>query len=101
MSQFGTTLADAAKAYKDACEERDLIERRYREISEQKEALLLEQEAAQSRASKAAKFLRLVAQHGPVEDWGRDYMAEEAVAPQSGQFVNVPSLNLERIRQAP
>ena len=76
MSELGTTLADAAKAYKDACRDRDAVEAAFRDACLHKDALHIQQEEAQSRANKAARFLRLVALHGPVEEWARDYMKD-------------------------
>lgn len=96
MSQLGTTLADAAKAYKDACKDRDAVEAAFRDACVQKDALQIQQEQAQSRVTTAAKFLRLVALHGPVEDWERDYMKDDAPAIartgniQNSQFANFP-----------
>lgn len=76
MSQIGSTLPEAAKAYRDACKDRDAVEAAFRDACVQKDALQIQQEQAQSRVSTAARFLRLVALHGPVEDWERDYMKD-------------------------
>lgn len=78
MSDYGTTLADAARAYKSACSDRDAIGAALREADATVTSLADALTEADRRVATSMRLLRLVARHGPVEDWTQDWMKESA-----------------------
>lgn len=86
MSDLGKALDDAAKAYQTACKDVESAQAAFREANAKVIEAERVQADAESRKSLAGRFLRLVAEHGPVEDWGRDYM-QDGMPVAAGQLV--------------
>lgn len=72
-----TALEDAAKVLRDACKDLVDAQNAYRAACEDEKEALLAQEQAAARKAMAGRFLRLIAEHGPPEDWVRDYTKDE------------------------